>query len=933
MPLMHSARQFTLLRKRCSQARPAHQPWISLWCRSKHVTGLTDINDAIEVQTQALDLTPDNHTDKPGHIENLAVTLHSRFELLGEVKDLDYAITLKQQAVNLTADAQRGKPSRLGNLSASFLRRFERLGELADLEQAITVQQQVVYLTPQGHADLPSRLDHLSSYLLRRYERLWELSDLQQAIVVQQRAVKLTPKGHTDKASRLNHLGIALQLRYERLGKLADGKNAILAKQQAVGLLANNNKLKPSLLQSLGNAFQSRFDDLHKLADVNHAIDFQQQAVGLTPEKDTHRSNRLHSLGNGFQSRFELLANLSDIDEAISLKQQAVELMPDGHADKPSKHYSLGSAYRSRFKSSSDSSDLDSALSAFQNACSAIAGDPSVQLDAAIDWANLCSDPQSALPAYEQIFQLIPMVVWLGQTIGHRYTELTRIGRMVNSAVAAAIAVGDFPKAVEWLEEGRGVVWGDILQLRSPLDELDTQYPHLAKRLKQVSRELETAGRSSRSKKFEKSKSRTTLTGEQEAQKHTKLADEYQKLITEIREKDGFGSFLRPKKLSELLPAADNGPIVIVNVAKASCDALILPSSSSSIIHVPLPTFSVEQGQKLHSKLLSSLTAMHVRMGRNGLRMKPKMAQNSVANDSGGTKDFQSVLAELWTHVVQPILSQLGLTEPSDNPEDRLPQITWCTTGALAFHPLHAAGIYGSRDPRENVKTSDFVISSYTPTLTALINSASKIKPIEKPSVLIISQPATKDLDPLPGTQKEAEEIELCVSSDYTKHLTDDQATITAVTSELGKHEIVHLACHGIQDSKDPLGSSFALHDGGLNLQALMGLSLDNVRLAVLSACQTATGDKKLPEEAVHLAAGMLAVGYPSVIATMWSIGDEDAPRVARSVYASLFDKQEGENMRGLDSAYALHEAVEHLREEVGEMNFVKWVPFVHFGI
>ncbi|CAE6487268.1 unnamed protein product [Rhizoctonia solani] len=50
--------------------------------------------------------------------------------------------------------------------------------------------------------------------------------------------------------------------------------------------------------------------------------------------------------------------------------------------------------------------------------------------------------------------------------------------------------------------------------------------------------------------------------------------------------------------------------------------------------------------------------------------------------------------------------------------------------------------------------------------------------------------------------------------------------------------------------------------------------SFKNKGLAFLSACQTATGDTNLPDEAVHLASGMLMAGYPSVIATMWSVMD-----------------------------------------------------------
>ncbi|THU86946.1 hypothetical protein K435DRAFT_682640, partial [Dendrothele bispora CBS 962.96] len=138
-----------------------------------------------------------------------------------------------------------------------------------------------------------------------------------------------------------------------------------------------------------------------------------------------------------------------------------------------------------------------------------------------------------------------------------------------------------------------------------------------------------------------------------------------------------------------------------------------------------------------------------------------------------------------------------------------------------------------------------------------------------------------------------------------------------------------------IQDIINPLSSAFALYDGRLELNTLTRLSLKNAELAVLSACQTATGDGNLPEEAVHLAAGMLAAGYHSVIATMWSIRDSDAPLIVDKLYANLLgcrDNSEGQKAK-LTPAYALHEAVKHLREEVGEMNFVRWVPFIHFRV
>ncbi|KAI0082892.1 CHAT domain-containing protein [Irpex rosettiformis] len=106
---------------------------------------------------------------------------------------------------------------------------------------------------------------------------------------------------------------------------------------------------------------------------------------------------------------------------------------------------------------------------------------------------------------------------------------------------------------------------------------------------------------------------------------------------------------------------------------------------------------------------------------------------------------------------------------------------------------------------------------------------------------------------------------------------------------------------------------------------------IPSAELAVLSACQTAMGDEELPEEAIHLAAGMLNIGYKSVIGTMWSIYDESAPIVMKPFYRAMA-KQVAKGGE-LQPAYALHGATKFLRKKVGEQNFMQWVPYVHFGL
>ncbi|KAE9406318.1 TPR-like protein, partial [Gymnopus androsaceus JB14] len=893
-----------------------------------HLGELSDIESAIFALKQAVELTPDGHANKHSRLSNLGIAYQSRFGRLGELSDIESAILANKQAVELTPDGHADKPNRLNNLGSAFELQFGRLGELSDIESAIFALKQAVELTPDGHANKHSRLSNLGNAYESRFGRLGELSDIESAIFALKQAVELTPDGHADKPSRLSNLGNAYESRFGRLGELSDIESAIFAKKQAVELTPDGHADKPSWLSNLGSAYGSRFGHLGDLSDIESAIFANKQAVELTPDDHASKPSRLNNLGIAYRSRFRRLGELSDIESAIVALKQAVELTPDGHANKPGLLDNLGIAYQSRFDHSRHKIDLDLAVFSFQSASVPSVGKPLVQLQAAVRWSKLCSTPTLAIQAYTRFFELIPQVVWLGQSVHRRYEELPYIGRAIGAAAATAISAGNKELAVEWLEEGRNIIWGQILQLRSPLDDLHHKYPTIAKELERVAQALQHAGTSTTRNNIENRDSEgKQLNLEEEAQNHRKMAFWYEELVQKIRALDGFTSFLKPKKLSELASAAKHGPVIVVNVDQNQCDALVL-SLSRDIIHVPLPKFSLQMAQNLHKKLISTLHVNGIRIDRNGDR--------ATQAASGENYDqFPLILKILWLNVVQPILSKIEdvLHECT---EDIIPHITWCPTGPLTLLPLHAAGIYGG--PMEaNINISDFVVSSYTTTLRALINSSSKFKEHQAKitSILIVSQPNTPGLSPLPGTVEEAKVIEKYTLGMHTCHLNHDAATADAVKHEMGKYDIIHFACHGIQDVKDPLDSAFALYGQRLKLKDLMSLSLNNVHLAVLSACQTATGDEDLPEEAVHLAAGMLAVGYRSVIATLWSIGDKEAPLIADKVYENLLGHNSisGEKKSTMTPAYALHEATKNLRKEVGETNFVKWVPFIHLGV
>ncbi|KAJ7871793.1 CHAT domain-containing protein [Mycena leptocephala] len=451
---------------------------------------------------------------------------------------------------------------------------------------------------------------------------------------------------------------------------------------------------------------------------------------------------------------------------------------------------------------------------------------------------------------------------------------------VVREAAAAAAYSGQPEKAVEWLEQGRSIIWGQLLNLRSPVDTLKEKCPVLAEELIVLSAQLEGATtRSSGDHLLDSS-------GPQSISSIAHLAHENAHkrdlLLKQIRELKGFQQFLLPKTISELSNAAQKGPVVFLNVNNTSCDALaLLPGLTEEVVHIPLPGFTAD----CIETLTQSLTQLMPFMGRGDI---DRLHGQREGGSAGVEDDFAHILSELWVWLAKPVLDALAITTPTKN---HLSRIWWCPTGPLAFLPIHAAGQYG-KDNGFGSKLSDFVISSYTPSLAALIQGFRPTSQSEQGmQLLAVAQPSAIGQSCIPGTTEEIKRIQDCAKGKIPVcSLVKHEATVARVEKSMTKSAFVHFACHGVQDIYNPTESALLLAGSSrLTLERIIKLSLPNADLAFLSACQTATGDKKLEEESVHLAAGMLLAGYRGVIATMWSIMDDDAPQVAADVYEHLF--------------------------------------------
>jgi CHAT domain-containing protein len=255
--------------------------------------------------------------------------------------------------------------------------------------------------------------------------------------------------------------------------------------------------------------------------------------------------------------------------------------------------------------------------------------------------------------------------------------------------------------------------------------------------------------------------------------------------------------------------------------------------------------------------------------------------------------------------------------------------------------PIHAAGIYDPTSTPNPPCLSDFCVVSYTPTLTSLIASRAHSNPLrrEETRFLLAAAPDPFESTPLPEALKEVEIISEIIPAKLMLSTTQEEMSIAEsvyarradeVLRLMPQATVLHLACHGIQNAREPLKSGFIMNDKMMEVADLMRLNIPKAHLAFLSACETAQGDMERPDEALHLAATMLYAGFKSVIGTMWSMGDVDGPVVAKKVYEELF-AGEGDVLDFDVVPYALDNAVGKLRAQGLEPSL--WAPYIHIGM
>ncbi|KAJ8595704.1 hypothetical protein M405DRAFT_878058 [Rhizopogon salebrosus TDB-379] len=575
----------------------------------------------------------------------------------------------------------------------------------------------------------------------------------------------------------------------------------------------------------------------------------------------------------------------------------------------------------------------------------------------------------SALSSYKIALKFLAdwqHVTGLSSSSNHFDVVSKATSSLAMDAFSCGVRYGALEAAVVLVEQGRSVFWTQLAHLQTPLDEISASGDMgnaLAVEFKEASLHL---------------RAMLEVSSEDKTSQIRQLTMQRDDVISRIRMLPDFSRFLLPPLFSDLRYAAEDGPVIIVNSSRYSCDAMIILSVADPV-HVPL---HVVQADILElSKKFRSLT-------------------EDAGSSHNQLYEIVGFLRTLWERVVDPIAEALKhLAQPGSRIwfEQRgvlsdLDEVIDMDRAALALRPPGHSSRSQSIQTlasslltrfKEHAQPSDLneafnlygqLAQVSNPVLHGDLHAAkswtTSAEQLKHPSALAAYQIALKflaDWQHVTGLSSSSNHFDVRIARDASTNphfvaigqgnpdkgkvlrrvaaevddvarcvtpilpftsLMESDATVQRALDALNQHQWVHLACHGMPNRKKPFESSFTMRDGPLTITDIIRPRLHTPQFAFLSACHTTVGHESSLDESIHLTAAIQFSGFPSVIGSMWSVDDEVIGKIVCAFYDNMVDGSGKLDCRR--AAVALHNAVKKLRKKIP---LEQQIVLVHMGV
>ncbi|MCT2587921.1 CHAT domain-containing protein [Actinophytocola gossypii] len=826
----------------------------------------------VERRDQAWLLTLGLPLDHEGRLDAL-LGLYRAHNDLWELGGDDTAIWLAYDTVSeamvTTPPADARRAELLTALAHAATTVSVQTGSPDDATAAVDAARALLEMPAPDDAERALRLSTLASALARQFELDANPAAGQEAITVAEESIALTPPGDEELALRWSDLSAAAW-------KVAESEDhslfakAVDAGAQAVAAIPADDVRRVGMLYNYAAAVQSQavttaVTDAEPYREAERA--YRAALASLPPGHPDHP--RIEStIADLLYHRYRHCGDLDALDDSLDLAKKAVRETPQDHHWWPLRALALARTARELATFGGLRADelRELAIRQYQS----VAAHPATTAEHRM----LCeqararmlaeADPVMWLDAQERVIAAIPTTISRALPRSQRLNAARQVDGLADLVVDAGVRSGELERALQLVERCRAVLFADAWGIRRGWTKLREIEPQLAEKLSQVEKDLADADSYSDVTFHIEVEYQGRISAKdwdprpQAVERIRRLAARRDGLIKTVRAVPGFENLLMPPSLEVLRERLVGRTAVVVS---AHGTAIVVSGDHRQPVEaVPLPQLTEVTARTQVRKLRAALANV-------------KDPTCSFDRREQAQLDVHAVLEWLWDTTAVPVLDRAA--------DSRL---WWCPIGIAAELPLHAAGRH--RD-RTGQTVFDRVVSSYTPSLTALADTATTPPPHDaRHNALIIGVGERDGVLVLPNARDEAEAVAALLPGSTV--LVDSAASADAINEGLHEHAIAHFACHGraVDSTGHPDLGGLMLSNGMFVPSLVHGLRTTRARFAFLSACGTAGPDQELFDEPLNLASAFHLAGFRGVIGTLWHTADSAETAVA--VYETL---------------------------------------------
>jgi tetratricopeptide (TPR) repeat protein len=617
------------------------------------------LTESISLSRDALQLRPVGHPERYKCLTSLSISLAQFYKLCADQQVLEEMIAVQRQVVQMIPPGHDLGREMLAILATGLRMSFEQCGRIDRLTEAISLFRESLLLHPTGHSNRYHVMDNLAS-TLSLSAQLHGASELFfESISLQRDALELVPATHPDRWRIMGNLSEGLMQAY----RYGCGSSETIT--EAVNLHRESLHVQelrdfPLLdvnMSELAKCLAVRFDLHQAREDLLEAISLQRRALHLRSIEHRHRPQSLNRLAN-----YLCRPEYQSWSEALSLFREGLALCPSGFANRAPMLSDMSKCF---LESSSPFFELTEGIALLHEALSDQFCHLNFRLKSAIldlrrvekaysasaDGLRATGDNDVAgriFGLYVNALGLLPRVANFGLDHRTRLQALIGSDEISRNAAAWAVRLGGIPRAVEMLEEGRGIFWSQTLHLRAA--QFDGVHIEDRLELKRLLHLLEISARRSHSSDM------SVQQREQDLESRRKMNEEAEALITTIRGHPGLARFLMPAAFSDLVSALPDEYVVIINSSTLGHHALLLNGVTGLTISMELQAFQRDFDSE----------AIRAQVDHNALCERSSEApwDDTRALKVSGRRvnSLDDTLTLMWSSIVRPVLNELGIT-------------------------------------------------------------------------------------------------------------------------------------------------------------------------------------------------------------------------------------------------------------------------------